>query len=159
MKAQTSLTLPSSLFMSVMFWSDGGVTHNNSNALSDHCTGDFFFCCQLCHAIVNAGLPWKKFPGITTDGALRMTGRKNGLVAEKTGRGGGGGGGLCSVPHYLSAGPLQQMPRVWPCEVCHELHQPNQIQALAAQAFPCFFFFKKEIESEYENVLYFTDVC
>ena len=36
---------------------------------------------QLCNAIVDAGLPWQKFAGITTDGAPSMTGRKNGLVA------------------------------------------------------------------------------
>ncbi|KAI5104474.1 protein transcription factor II-I repeat domain-containing protein 2B-like protein [Silurus meridionalis] len=33
--------------------------------------------CQLCDAIKNAGLPWKRFVGITTDGAPSMTGRKN----------------------------------------------------------------------------------
>ncbi|KAJ3602471.1 hypothetical protein NHX12_030226 [Muraenolepis orangiensis] len=36
---------------------------------------------QLCDAIVDAGLPWKRFAGITTDGAPSMTGRRNGLVA------------------------------------------------------------------------------
>ncbi|KAI5092863.1 protein transcription factor II-I repeat domain-containing protein 2B-like protein [Silurus meridionalis] len=37
--------------------------------------------CQLCDAIRNAGLPWKRFVGIPTHGAPSMTGRKNGLVA------------------------------------------------------------------------------
>ncbi|KAJ3607068.1 hypothetical protein NHX12_026583 [Muraenolepis orangiensis] len=36
---------------------------------------------QLCDAIVDAGLPWKRFAGITTDKAPSMTGRRNGLVA------------------------------------------------------------------------------
>lgn len=36
---------------------------------------------QLCDAIENAGFPWKRFVGITTDEAPSMTGRKNGLVA------------------------------------------------------------------------------
>lgn len=36
---------------------------------------------QLCDSIVDAGLLWKRFAGITTDGAPSMTGRKNGLVA------------------------------------------------------------------------------
>ena len=36
---------------------------------------------QLCDAIENAGLPWKRFAGKTTDGTPSMTGRKNGLVA------------------------------------------------------------------------------
>jgi len=36
---------------------------------------------QLCDAIRIAGLQWKSFAGITTDGAPSMTGRKNGLVA------------------------------------------------------------------------------
>lgn len=36
---------------------------------------------QLCDAIENAGLPWKSFVGLKTDGAPSMTGRKNGLVA------------------------------------------------------------------------------
>ncbi|KAG1935508.1 SCAN domain-containing protein [Pimephales promelas] len=35
---------------------------------------------QLCGAIEDAGLPWKRFTGMT-DGAPSMTGRKNGLVA------------------------------------------------------------------------------
>ncbi len=34
---------------------------------------------QLCGAIEDAGLSWKRFAGITTDGAPSMTGRKNGL--------------------------------------------------------------------------------
>ena len=37
---------------------------------------------QLCDAIVDAGLPWKKIAGITTDGAPSMTGNINGLVAH-----------------------------------------------------------------------------
>lgn len=37
--------------------------------------------CQLCDAIVDASLPWKKFAGITTDRAPSMTGRRDGLVA------------------------------------------------------------------------------
>ncbi|XP_076850343.1 general transcription factor II-I repeat domain-containing protein 2A-like [Brachyhypopomus gauderio] len=36
---------------------------------------------KLCDAIVDAGLLWKSFAGITTDGAPSMKGRKNGLVA------------------------------------------------------------------------------
>ena len=36
---------------------------------------------QLCDAIRIAGLQWKSFAGITTDGAPSMTGRKNGLIA------------------------------------------------------------------------------
>ncbi|CAM4635629.1 unnamed protein product [Leuciscus chuanchicus] len=36
---------------------------------------------QLCGAIEDAGLSWKRFAGITTDRAPSMTGRKNGLVA------------------------------------------------------------------------------
>ncbi|XP_077972719.1 EPM2A-interacting protein 1-like [Styela clava] len=39
--------------------------------------------CQLCDVIRNAGLPWQRFAGITTDGAPSMTGKKNGLVAQK----------------------------------------------------------------------------
>ena len=30
---------------------------------------------------MNAGLPWKRLAGITTDGVPSMTGRKSGLVA------------------------------------------------------------------------------
>ncbi len=36
---------------------------------------------QLCDAIEQAGLPWSRLVGITTDGAPSMTGKKNGLVA------------------------------------------------------------------------------
>jgi hypothetical protein len=36
---------------------------------------------KLCDAISDAGLPWSKMAGITTDGAPSMTGKKNGLVA------------------------------------------------------------------------------
>lgn len=70
--------------------------------------------CHLCDTLENAGLPWKSFVGITTDGAPSMIGRKNGLVAlvkKKTSRG-GCRGGHCSSLHYPSAGPLQQMPAV-----------------------------------------------
>lgn len=68
---------------------------------------------QLCDAIKNASLPWKRFVGITTDGAPSVTRRKNGLVAlvkkkQKTGRG-WCRGGHCSALHYPSAGPLQHM--------------------------------------------------
>lgn len=72
---------------------------------------------QLCDAIENAGLPWRRFVGITTDGAPSMTGRTGGTCSKKkttnkqTGRG-RCGGGHCSALHYSSAGPLQQMPEV-----------------------------------------------
>lgn len=36
---------------------------------------------QLCDAIVNVSLPWKRFAGITTNGAPSITGQKNGLMA------------------------------------------------------------------------------
>ncbi|KAF7249505.1 General transcription factor II-I repeat domain-containing protein 2A [Varanus komodoensis] len=36
---------------------------------------------QLCDAIADAGLLWKSFAGIITDGAPSMTGRRNGVVA------------------------------------------------------------------------------
>ena len=43
-------------------------------------TGQEIFL-QLCDSIVDAGLLWKRFAGMTTDGVPSMTGRKNGLVA------------------------------------------------------------------------------
>ena len=36
---------------------------------------------RLCDAIVNAGLPWKRLAGITTNGAPSVTGGNNGLVS------------------------------------------------------------------------------
>ena len=58
--------------------------------------------------------------------------------SKQTGRG-GHEGGYSSALRYPSAGPLQQMPELWRCDVSRcEMYQPNQIQRLKAQNVPCF---------------------
>lgn len=114
--------------------------------------------CHLCDTLENAGLPWKSFVGITTDGAPSMIGRKNGLVP-------------------LVKKNLQEEG----VEEAIALHCIIHQQALCSKCLPCdnvmsvvvkcvnqirsrglkhrsFRAFLEEMESEYGDVLYFTDV-
>lgn len=113
---------------------------------------------QLCDAIVNAGLPWKRFVGITTDGAPSMTGRKNGLVAlvqrklEEEG-----------VEKAIALNCIIHQQAL--CSKCLKFDNVmsvvvkciNQIRSrgLKHRRFRAFL---EEMESEYEDVLYFTEV-
>nr|XP_021321998.1 LOW QUALITY PROTEIN: general transcription factor II-I repeat domain-containing protein 2B-like [Danio rerio] len=113
---------------------------------------------HLCDTLKNAGLPWKRLVGITTDGAPSMIGRKNGLVA-------------------LVKKKLQEEG----VEEATALHCIIHQQALCSKCLPCdnvmsvvlkcvnlirsrrlkhrsFRAFLEEMESEYGDVLYFTEV-
>uniref|UniRef100_A0A803JA82 SPIN-DOC-like zinc-finger domain-containing protein n=1 Tax=Xenopus tropicalis TaxID=8364 RepID=A0A803JA82_XENTR len=114
---------------------------------------------HLCDAIENAGLPWKRFVGIITDGAPSMTGRKNGLVAL--------------VKKKLEEEGIEEEAIALHCII----HQ----QALCSKCLPCdnvmsvvvkcvnqirsrglthrrFRAFLEEMGSEYGDVLCFTEV-
>ncbi|RVE60969.1 hypothetical protein OJAV_G00165900 [Oryzias javanicus] len=113
---------------------------------------------QLCYAIENAGLPWKSFVGITTDGAPSMTGRKNGLVAlvqkklEEEG-----------VEEAIALHCIIHQQAL--CSRCLKFDNVmsvivkciNQIRSrgLKHRRFRAFL---EEMESEYGDVLYFTEV-
>ncbi|KAK7161663.1 hypothetical protein R3I94_004364 [Phoxinus phoxinus] len=113
---------------------------------------------QLCGAIEDAGLPWKSFAGITTDGAPSMTGRKNGLVAlvqrkleeenveEAI--------ALHSIIHQQAlCGKCLRFDNVMSVVVKCINHIRSR--GLKHRQFRAFL---DEIESEYEDVLYFTEV-
>ncbi|KAL6466076.1 hypothetical protein MHYP_G00262090 [Metynnis hypsauchen] len=113
---------------------------------------------QLCDAIENAGLPWKRFVGITTDGAPSMTGRKNGLVAlfqkklEEE-----------NVEEAIALHCIIHQQAL--CSKCMKFDNVmsvvvkciNQIRSrgLKHRRFRAFL---EEMESEYGDVLYFTEV-
>ncbi|KAM9848068.1 general transcription factor II-I repeat domain-containing protein 2A-like [Aulostomus maculatus] len=113
---------------------------------------------QLCDAIENDVLPWKRFVGITTDGAPSMTGRKNGLVAlvkkklEEEG-----------VEEAIALHCIIHQQALW--SKCLKFDNVmsvvvkciNQIRSkgLKHRRFRTFL---EEMESEYGDVLDFTDV-
>lgn len=113
---------------------------------------------QLCDAIVDAGLLWKSFAGITTDGAPSMTGRRNGLVAlvqrklEEEG-----------VEEAIALHCIIHQQAL--CSKCLKFDNVmsdvvkciNHIRSrgLKHRQFRTFL---EEIESAYEDVLYFTEV-
>lgn len=112
----------------------------------------------LCGAIEDAGLPWKRFAGITTDGAPSMTGRKNGLVAlvqrklEEE-----------NVEEAIALHCIIHQQAL--CSKCLRFDNVMSVvvkcinhirsRGLKHQQFRAFL---EEIESEYEDVLYFTEV-
>ncbi|XP_042589393.1 general transcription factor II-I repeat domain-containing protein 2-like [Cyprinus carpio] len=112
----------------------------------------------LCGAIEDAGLPWKRFAGITTDGAPSMTGRKNGLVALVQRK-------LeeenveeaialhCIIHQQALCSKCRRFDNVMPVVVKCINHIRSR--GLKHQQFRAFL---EEIESEYEDVLYFTEV-
>ncbi|XP_073681619.1 general transcription factor II-I repeat domain-containing protein 2A-like [Garra rufa] len=113
---------------------------------------------QLCDAIKNAGLPWKRFVGITTDGAPSMTGRKNGLVALVQKKLEDEGVEEAIALHCI----IHQQAL---CSKCLKFDNVmsvvvkciNQIRSrgLKHRRFRAFL---EEMESEYGDVLYFTEV-
>ena len=121
-----------------------------------HTTAQEIFC-QLCDAIVNAGLPWKKFVGITTDGAPSMTGRKNGLVALVQRKLEEEGVEEAIALHCI----IHQQALCSKClkfdNVMSVVKCINQIRSRGLKH-RMFRTFLEELESEYEDVLYFTAV-
>ncbi|KAM9781380.1 general transcription factor II-I repeat domain-containing protein 2-like [Syngnathus typhle] len=113
---------------------------------------------QLCDAIENAGLSWKRFVGITTDGAPSMTGRKNGLVAlvkkklEEE-----------SVEEAIALHCIIHQQAL--CSKCLKFDNDMSVvvkcinyirsRGLKHRRFRAFL---EEMESEYGDVLYFTEV-
>ncbi|KAM4611569.1 general transcription factor II-I repeat domain-containing protein 2-like [Polymixia lowei] len=113
---------------------------------------------QLCDAIVDVGLPWKRFAGITTDGAPSMTGRRNGLVAlvqrklEEEG-----------VEEAIALHCIIHQQAL--CSKCLKFDNVMSVvvkcinhirsRGLKHREFRAFL---EEIESAYEDVLYFTKV-
>ncbi|XP_071060599.1 general transcription factor II-I repeat domain-containing protein 2A-like [Pseudochaenichthys georgianus] len=113
---------------------------------------------QLCDAIADIGLPWKRFVGITTNGAPSMTGRKNGLVAlvqrklEEEG-----------VEEAIALHCIIHQQAL--CSKCLKFDNVMSVvvkcinhirsRGLKHRQFRAFL---EEIESEYEDVLYFTEV-
>ena len=114
---------------------------------------------QLCDAIKIAGLQWKSFAGITSDGAPSMTGRKNGLVALVQKKREEEGVEEAIVLHCIIC---QQAL----CSKCLKFDNVmsvvvkciNQIRSRGLKH-RMFRSFLVEIESEYEDVLYFSEVC
>ena len=113
---------------------------------------------QLCDAVVDAGLPWKRFAGIKTDGAPSMTGRKNGLVAlvqrklEEEG-----------VEEAIALHCIIHQQAI--CSKCLKFDNVMSVvvkcinhirsRGLKHRMFRAFL---EEIESAYEDVHYFTEV-
>ncbi|KAJ8248095.1 hypothetical protein GJAV_G00238250 [Gymnothorax javanicus] len=105
---------------------------------------------QVCDAIVDAGLPWKRFAGITTNGAPSMTGRRNGLVAlvqrklEEEG-----------VEEAIALHCIIHQQAL--CSKCLKFDNFDNIRSrgLKHREFRAFL---EELESAYEDVLYFTEV-
>ena len=123
----------------------------------DHTTGQEVFR-QLCDAIVNAGLPWKRLAGITTDGAPSMKGRENGLVTLVQRKLEKEGAEEAIALHCI----IHQQAL---CSKCLNFDNVmsvvvkciNQIRSRGLKH-RMFRAFLEEIESEYKGVLYFTEV-
>ncbi|KAL6466892.1 hypothetical protein MHYP_G00246960 [Metynnis hypsauchen] len=113
---------------------------------------------QLCDAIENAGLPWKRFVGITTDGAPSMTGRKNGLVALVQKKMEEENVEEAIALHYI----IHQQALCTKCLKFDNVMSVvvkciNQIRSRGLKH-RRFHAFLEEMESEYGDVLYFTEV-
>ncbi|KAM9305583.1 general transcription factor II-I repeat domain-containing protein 2-like [Gastrophryne carolinensis] len=113
---------------------------------------------QLCDAFQNAGLPWRKFVGITTDGAPSMIGRKKGLVALVNKKKKEEGLEEVIALHCI----IHQQAL---CSKCLKFDNVmsfvvkciNQIRSRGLKH-RMFRAFLEEIESEYGDVFYFTEV-
>ncbi|XP_070593080.1 general transcription factor II-I repeat domain-containing protein 2A-like isoform X2 [Erythrolamprus reginae] len=114
---------------------------------------------QLCDAIENAGLPWTRFVGITTDGAPSMTERENGLVAL--------------VQKKLEEEGVEEEAIALHCiihqeELCSKCMKFDHVMSFVVKCIDeiksrglkhrrlCGFL--EEMESEYGDALYFTEV-
>lgn len=113
---------------------------------------------QLCDAIENAGLPWKRLVGITTDGAPSMTGRKNGLLALVQRKLEEEGVEEANALHCI----FHQQVLCSKCLRCDNVMSVvmNCVDQIRSRGLKHrrFCAFLEEMESEYEDVLYFTKV-
>ncbi|KAL3831818.1 hypothetical protein ACJMK2_023520 [Sinanodonta woodiana] len=113
---------------------------------------------KLCDAIVDAGLPWKNFAGITTDGVPSMTGNINGLVARVQRKLEENGVEKAVALHCI----IHQQAL---CSKCLKFDNVmsdvvkyiNHIRSRGLKHRQLCAFLK-EIESAYEDVIYFTEV-
>ncbi|KAK0154547.1 General transcription factor II-I repeat domain-containing protein 2 [Merluccius polli] len=113
---------------------------------------------QLCDALSDAGLSWKRLAGITTDGAPSMTGRKNGLVAlvQKKLEEEGVEEAIalhCIIHQQALACKCLKFKHVM--SVVVKVINRLRSKGLKHRQFRAFL---EEIESAYEDVLYFTEV-
>lgn len=113
---------------------------------------------QLCDSIEDAGLQWKGLAGITTDGAPSMTGRKNGLVAlvQRKLEEEGVEDAIalhCIIHQQALCSKIMRFDNVMSDVV--KIINHIRSRALKHRQFRDFL---AEIESEYEDVLYFTEV-
>ena len=127
-------------------------------AMHGQTTGQEIFH-QLCDCIEDAGLQWKCLAGITTDGAPSMTGRKNGLVAFVRRKLEEEGVEDAIALHYIIhqqalCSKILRFDNVMSDVVKFINHIRSR--SLKHRQFRDFLV---EIESEYEDVLYFTEVC
>ncbi|KAM3838284.1 general transcription factor II-I repeat domain-containing protein 2A-like [Diretmus argenteus] len=113
---------------------------------------------QLSDAMAGAGLSWKRLAGITTDGAPSMTGRKNGLVAHVQRKLEEEGVEEAIALHCI----IHQQALACKCLKFQHVMSVvvkciNRIRSkgLKHRQFRAFL---EEIESAYEDVLYFTEV-
>ncbi|KAL3841593.1 hypothetical protein ACJMK2_019710 [Sinanodonta woodiana] len=115
--------------------------------------------CQLCDAIVDAGLPLENVAGITTDEAPSMTGNINGLVARVQRKLEEEGVEKAVALHCI----IHQQAICSKCLTFDNVMSDvvkyiNHIRSrgLKHRQFRAFL---EEIESAYEDVIYFTEVC
>lgn len=113
---------------------------------------------QLCDSIEDAGLQWKRLAGITTDGAPSMTGKKNGLVAlvQRKLEEEGVEDAIalhCIIHQQALCSKILRFDKVMSDVV--KMINLIRSKALKHRQFRDFL---EEIESEYEDVLYFTEV-
>ncbi|KAM3838371.1 general transcription factor II-I repeat domain-containing protein 2A-like [Diretmus argenteus] len=113
---------------------------------------------QLCNAITDAGLPWKRLVGLTTDGAPSMTGKRNGLVAlvQRKLEEEGVEEAIalhCIIHQQALASKCLKFEHVMSVVVKTVNHIRSR--GLKHRQFRTFL---EEIESEYEDVVYFTEV-
>uniref|UniRef100_A0AAQ4RGF6 HAT C-terminal dimerisation domain-containing protein n=1 Tax=Gasterosteus aculeatus aculeatus TaxID=481459 RepID=A0AAQ4RGF6_GASAC len=112
---------------------------------------------QLCYSIEDAGSQWKGLAGITTDGAPSMTGRKNGLVAlvQRKLEEEGVEDAIalhCIIHQQALCSKIMRFDNVMSDVV--KIINHIRSRALKHRQFRDFL---AEIESEYEDVLYFTE--
>ncbi|KAM3860074.1 general transcription factor II-I repeat domain-containing protein 2A-like [Diretmus argenteus] len=112
---------------------------------------------QLCNAITDAGLPWKRLVGLTTDGAPSMTGKRNGLVAlvQRKLEEEGVEEAIalhCIIHQQALASKCLKFEHVMSVVVKTVNHIRSR--GLKHRQFRTFL---EEIESEYEDVVYFTE--
>ena len=117
-------------------------------------TGQEIFC-QLCDSRVDAGLRWKNIAGITIHRAPSMTGRRNALVAlvQRKLEEEGGIATYCIIHQQALCSKCLKFDNV----MSDIVKCINHIRSRGLKHWQ-FHAFLGEIESAYDNELYFTQV-